>query len=118
MWSKKGLFGIGATPAVIEATYQKNGVALALEFLQRLTKDMGLEVTMSVRDGSNNDKVIAIDGDHAGVLIGHHGDTLDALQYLSNLAANKSLPSCGRTRAVREIPPVAPVIGRKRTHLR
>ena len=86
---KKGLFGIGATPAVIEATYQKNGVALALEFLQRLTKDMGLDVTMTVRDGSNGDKVIAIDGDHAGVLIGHHGDTLDALQYLSNLAANK-----------------------------
>ncbi|MBE6660157.1 MAG: protein jag [Ruminococcaceae bacterium] len=86
---KKGLFGIGATPAVIEATYQKNGVALALEFLTRLTKDMGLNVTMTVRDGSNGDKVIAIDGDHAGVLIGHHGDTLDALQYLSNLAANK-----------------------------
>ena len=86
---KKGLFGIGSTPAVVEATYQKNGVALALEFLTRLTKDMGLEVTMEVRDGTNGDKVIAIDGDHAGMLIGHHGDTLDALQYLSNLAANK-----------------------------
>ena len=86
---KKGLFGIGSTPAVIEATYQKNGVALALEFLTRLTKDMGMDVTMSVHDGTNGDKVIAIDGDHAGVLIGHHGDTLDALQYLSNLAANK-----------------------------
>ena len=86
---KKGLFGIGATPAVVEATYQKNGVALALDFLTGLTKDMGLEVTMEVRDGTNGDKVIAIDGDHAGVLIGHHGDTLDALQYLSNLAANK-----------------------------
>ena len=86
---KKGLFGIGSTPAVIEATYQKNGVALALEFLTRLTKDMGMDVTMSVHDGTNGDKVIAIDGDHAGVLIGHHGDTLDALQYLTNLAANK-----------------------------
>lgn len=86
---KKGLFGIGSTPAVIEASYQKNGVALAIEFLTRLTRDMGLDVTMEVRDGTNGDKVIAIDGDHAGVLIGHHGDTLDALQYLSNLAANK-----------------------------
>ena len=86
---KKGLFGIGSTPAVIEASYQKNGVALALEFLTRLTQDMGLQVTMEVRDGTNGDKVIAIDGDRAGVLIGHHGDTLDALQYLSNLAANK-----------------------------
>ena len=50
---------------------------------------MGLDVTMTVRDGTNDDKIIAIDGEGAGVLIGHHGDTLDALQYLSNLAANK-----------------------------
>ncbi len=86
---KRGLFGIGATPAVIEATYQKNGVALALDFLTRLTHDMGLNVTMEVREGTNGDQLIAIDGDQAGVLIGHHGDTLDALQYLANLAANK-----------------------------
>ncbi len=86
---KKGLFGIGAAPAVIEATYQKNGVALALEFLTRLTADMGLIVTMDVHDGTNDDHVIAIDGQGAGALIGHHGDTLDALQYLTNLAANK-----------------------------
>ena len=33
--------------------------------------------------------VITVDGEAAGVLIGHHGDTLDALQYLANLAANR-----------------------------
>lgn len=87
--AKKGLFGIGAAPAKIKAVYCKSGVALALDFLTRLTHDMGLQVTMEVRDGTNDDKVIAIDGDNAGVLIGHHGDTLDALQYLANLAANK-----------------------------
>ena len=70
---KKGLFGIGSTPAVIEATYQKNGVALALEFLTRLTKDMGMDVTMSVHDGTNGDKVIAIDGDHAAFPRALHG---------------------------------------------
>ena len=87
--AKKGLFGIGATPAKIRASYRKSGVTLALEFLTRLTADMGLNVTMEVRDGTNDDKVIAIDGDNAGILIGHHGDTLDAVQYLANLAANK-----------------------------
>ncbi len=87
--AKKGLFGIGAAPAKIKAVYCKSGVALALDFLTRLTHDMGLQVTMEVKDGTNGDKVIAIDGDNAGVLIGHHGDTLDALQYLANLAANK-----------------------------
>lgn len=88
---KKGLFGIGATPAKIQASYRKSGLALALEFLTDLTRNMGLSVTMEVRDGTNDDKVIAIDGDNAGVLIGHHGDTLDALQYLANLAANKKV---------------------------
>ena len=70
--AKKGLFGIGATPAKIRASYRKSGVTLALEFLTRLTADMGLNVTMEVRDGTNDDKVIAIDGDNAGILIGHH----------------------------------------------
>jgi spoIIIJ-associated protein len=32
-----------------------------------------------------------VDGESAGVLIGHHGDTLDSLQYLANLAANKKV---------------------------
>ena len=32
---------------------------------------------------------IILTGDDAGVLIGHHGETLDALQYLSNLACTK-----------------------------
>jgi hypothetical protein len=39
--------------------------------------------------GRNDDMVITVDGEAAGVLIGHHGDTLDALQYLANLAANR-----------------------------
>ena len=33
--------------------------------------------------------MICVDGEGAGLLIGHHGETLDALQYLANLAANK-----------------------------
>ena len=35
--------------------------------------------------------VITVDGEGAGLLIGHHGETLDALQYLANLAANKKV---------------------------
>ena len=33
--------------------------------------------------------MIHILGEDAGMLIGHHGETLDQLQYLVNLAANK-----------------------------
>ena len=51
---------------------------------------MGLsDVTVAMHPGTNDDMVITVDGKEAGVLIGHHGDTLDALQYLANLAANR-----------------------------
>ena len=46
-------------------------------------------VTVAMHPGNNDDMVITVDGEAAGVLIGHHGDTLDALQYLANLAANR-----------------------------
>ena len=49
---------------------------------------MALEdVAVAMHPGNNDDMVITVDGEAAGVLIGHHGDTLDALQYLSNLGA-------------------------------
>ena len=86
---KKGLFGIGAAPAKISATYVVKGEYLALEFVQKLVANMGLDLTVTLSDGNNDDKLINIDGENAGVLIGHHGDTLDSLQYLANLAANK-----------------------------
>ena len=86
---KKGLFGIGAVPAKISASYTIKGEYLALEFLTKLVADMELNLTVTLADGNNDDKVINIDGENAGVLIGHHGDTLDSLQYLANLAANK-----------------------------
>ena len=62
----------------------------AYRFICKLVKDMALEdVTIGMHPGNNDDMVITVDGENAGVLIGHHGDTLDALQYLANLAANR-----------------------------
>ncbi len=63
---------------------------VAYRFICKLVEDMGLEsVEIAMHPGRNDDMVITVDGDAAGVLIGHHGDTLDALQYLANLAANR-----------------------------
>ena len=89
---KKGLFGIGATPAKISAKAVFKGELFALDFINQLVKDMGLDVTVEMKDveGSDKDcKLIDITGEGAGALIGHHGDTLDSIQYLANLAANK-----------------------------
>lgn len=88
---KKGLFGIGAQDAKISATYTEGGEQRALEFIETLLKDMNIEASVEMKDGENGDKIISVNGEAASVLIGHHGDTLDSLQYLANLAANKRI---------------------------
>ncbi len=89
---KKGLFGIGAAPAKILAVYQKTSSDIALDFVRQIVAQMELsETTVSMTEGENGEKRISVDGDSAGVLIGHHGETLDSLQYLTNLAANKKI---------------------------
>lgn len=86
---KKGLFGIGFVPATITATYGRDGLDIALDFLRRIFDDMQIEATIDVKDCDNADKLILVDGKDVGVLIGHHGETLDSIQYLVNLAANR-----------------------------
>ena len=89
---KKGLFGIGAAPAKILALYQKTSSDIALDFVRQIVAQMELsETTVTMTEGDNGEKRISVDGDSAGVLIGHHGETLDSLQYLTNLAANKKI---------------------------
>ena len=86
---KKGLFGIGATNAKISASYTVGGELNALEFIKTVLKDMNITADVEMTDGENGEKRITVSGESAAILIGHHGDTLDSLQYLVNLAANK-----------------------------
>ena len=87
---KKGFLGLGAVPAKIEASYTLAGADLALDFIRNLVSGMGLDATVEMTEDGEN-KLIRVLGESAGVLIGHHGDTLDSLQYLANLAANKKV---------------------------
>ena len=87
---RRGFLGIGAVEARISVTRPCRGEDTAVEFLRRLLADMGLgDLTVESRPGSNHDVLVTVEGDGAGVLIGRHGDTMDALQYLANLAANR-----------------------------
>lgn len=86
---KKGFLGLGSTPAVIRATYGKDGVEIAVDFLKKLLDDMQIEAELHITDKEDGDKLISIEGKDVGALIGHHGETLDSLQYLANLAANR-----------------------------
>ena len=88
---KRGFLGIGASDAKVSACYTESGADIALGFIRRMIEDMELDLTVSKKDGTNDDTLISVDGEGAGLLIGHHGETLDALQYLANLAANKKV---------------------------
>lgn len=59
----------------------------ALSFIDTLISNLGIDAKTSVSEYEDG-KMITIDGSDAAMLIGHHGDTLDAVQYLATLAAN------------------------------
>ena len=86
---KAGFLGLGAVPAKIKVIYTRSGDVVAKKFIETLLWDMELDATVELRVLKKSDRELNISGEAAGVLIGHHGDTLDALQYLANLAANK-----------------------------
>ena len=88
---KRGFLGIGATEAKVRATYTLGGADIALAFIEQVVRDMELNLTVAKKAGNNDDILITVDGEGAGLLIGHHGETLDSLQYLANLAANKKI---------------------------
>ncbi len=88
---KRGFLGIGASDAKVSAVYTLGGADIALEFIRKVVSDMELNLTVEKTVSENGDVLITADGEGAGALIGHHGETLDSLQYLANLAANKKI---------------------------
>ena len=84
---------VAASPAD-EAADQKEdftaeeAAAKAREFLQEVLKNMGMQVV--IEKMIKPDKIILhLHGINLGILIGKHGQTLDALQYLTNLTTNQ-----------------------------
>lgn len=85
---KKGFLGFGEIPAKVRITYDSDNENNALSFIKTIINDMDINAEAEMSDGENA-KLIKITGKDSGLLIGHHGATLDALQYLVNLVANK-----------------------------
>ena len=74
---------------VFKPEEQKQTAEEAKAFLEGVFQGMHLSVTMECLM-SEERILINLHGDGLGILIGKHGQTLDALQYLTNLAAGKS----------------------------
>lgn len=61
---------------------------IALKFIEEITNEMGLDVSVSAKKGTDS-LYIDINGKDSGTIIGKRGQTLDAIQYLASLVANK-----------------------------
>ena len=86
---KKGFLGIGSSPARVKITYILKPLEAAKSFIETLLRDLGIAGEIKIHDDGSGESLITIEGDGVSALIGHHGDTLEAFQYLVNLAANK-----------------------------
>lgn len=65
------------------------GEDLSFDFVNRLLTNLGIRAEAKLYTRDEGGRQICIEGEDAGILIGRHGETLDALQYLSNLACAK-----------------------------
>ncbi len=83
---KFGLFG--GSPAKVRAYIEVTPLESAQAYLSDILAKMGLtDIQMSAEEVEGG-AVINIEGENVGFIIGHRGETLDALQYLAGLVAN------------------------------
>ena len=86
----KGLFGVfGNKDARIKATVKRTMSDAAKDFLTTLFEKMDLEAKLDITE---TDELISVDvsGPKMGMLIGHRGETLDSVQYLTSLIVNRN----------------------------
>ncbi|MBE7041271.1 MAG: protein jag [Ruminococcaceae bacterium] len=84
----KGLFGFGAKDAVVQVTSNVSPENRAKTFLDDVFLGMGMRVDIDITVDGKLMK-INLSGDNMGIIIGKHGDTLDALEHLTSLTVNR-----------------------------
>ena len=86
----KGFLGIGSKPARVKISLKGPSVAPFAEgVLSRLLRGMGLPDTVQSKKDEDGNTVLNIQGPSSGTLIGRHGHTLEALQYLVSKTAQR-----------------------------
>lgn len=86
---KKGFLGIfGSRPAIIKATVKIDAIEEARGFLLQVSEKMGVPIQIEVlRDGKQVNFILT--GEKIALLIGKRGQTLNSLQYLTQLVINR-----------------------------
>jgi spoIIIJ-associated protein len=87
---ERGLLGVGYTPARVIATVQGESAepvdeselgSLVRDLLERTTRTLGLSCRIEIREDEES-LTATCTGPDLGLLIGRHGQTIDAVQYL------------------------------------
>lgn len=95
---ERGLLGVGYTPAQVIASVPGSPPAAepasgsaesAREFVERVASAIGASVTTTVADDDGT-VTVTCGGRDLGLLIGKHGQTIDAIQYLANALARSA----------------------------
>ena len=88
---KKVLGLFGGDPAIVKGTVKNRSAAEAAEaYLRQVLAGLGVEEFTCEVTEQDNGCVISLDGENLGFIIGRRGETLDALQYLVGLVANRA----------------------------
>ena len=100
---ERGLLGVGYAPARVVATVAEDAApvrelrdesdpaALARELVERIAAALGVDCRAAVAE---DDETIVVNcsGRELGMLIGRHGQTIDAMQYLANAIRRRAFP--------------------------
>jgi|SRR5690625_3207581 len=85
----KGFFGlIGSKDATVELTLIPDALEEAEAFLSKVLTKMNLDITIE-KEQHEEHAILNMIGGELGIVIGRRGQTLDALQYLVNIVANR-----------------------------
>ena len=85
---KKTLGLFGGNPAKVRVYIENSPADSAVEYLKSILSSMGappVEIGVEEIEGG---AILSLNGEGLGFIIGRHGETLDALQYLAGLVAN------------------------------
>lgn len=85
---KKGFLRIGSKLAVVKVTTLRNNIQEAKLFLQNIIVNMGIDASIQEHE-RDNAILFNITSEKIAILIGKRGQTLNALEHLTNLAANR-----------------------------
>lgn len=87
-----GFLGIGSKPARIRVRKKSSIEDYVYDFLNDVFNAMDMKVEIIITKSEDEKNIdVELKGDEMGVLIGKRGQTLDSLQYLTNLAVGKQV---------------------------